>query len=128
MSDAFESILGEGLGLGNPVEISAPDAPMLLLRLPMTSVDNEELVLISAYDDAVAGELSAHIVALQALAAEATTPIPAAPVQPVAARNMEMRTPPPAAPAPMAPPPAPVMSAPVSSIPTSTSGRPSCPS
>jgi hypothetical protein len=49
---------------------------MLLLRLPMTSVDNEELALISAYDAAVAGELSAHIVALQALASEASLPPP----------------------------------------------------
>jgi len=67
MNTAFESILGEGLNLGAPVEISAPNAPMVLLRLPITSVDNEELVLISIYDEAVAGELSAHIVALQAL-------------------------------------------------------------
>jgi len=110
MSQAFESILGEGLGLGPAVEISSPDAPMLLLRLPMTSVDNEEVVLISAYDDAVANELSAHIVALQALAAEAATPAPA-PVPPVASRNMEVRTP--AAPAP-AQSPAP-MAAPASS-------------
>ena len=30
MDSAFESILGEGLGLGPAVEISSPDAPMLL--------------------------------------------------------------------------------------------------
>jgi len=72
MDGAFESILGEGLGLGAAVEISSPDAPMLLLRLPITSVDNEELILISAYDEAVAEELSAHVVALQALASEAS--------------------------------------------------------
>jgi flagellar motor switch protein FliN len=112
MSTAFESILGEGLGLGPAVDISAPDAPMLFLRLPMTSVDNEELVLISAYDDAVGNELSAHIVALQALAAEAATPAPA-PVQPISARNMEVR-----APAPQPAPAAPAMtSAPASSGP-----------
>jgi len=34
MDSAFESILGEGLGLGPAVDVSAPDAPMLLLRLP----------------------------------------------------------------------------------------------
>jgi flagellar motor switch protein FliN len=111
MSEAFESILGEGLGLGQPVEISSPDAPMLLLRLPMTSVDNEEVVLISAYDEAVANELSAHIVALQALAAEAATPAPA-PVPPVAALSSEVRAPAPqsapAAPAPAAAAPMPV--------------------
>jgi flagellar motor switch protein FliN len=79
MDSAFEQLLGEGLGLGNAVEISSPDAPMLLLRLPITSVDNEELVLVSAYDAAVAGELSAHVVALQALSSEAAnTPPPAA--------------------------------------------------
>jgi flagellar motor switch protein FliN len=101
MDGAFESILGEGLGLGAAVEISAPDAPMLLLRLPLTSVDNEELILVSAYDDAVAGELSAHIVALQALTAEAaTTPPP--PPTPVSQRAQEFKAPAaaPAAPAP----------------------------
>jgi flagellar motor switch protein FliN len=88
MDGAFETILGEGLGLGPAVEISSPDAQMLFLRLPMTSVDNEEVVLISAYDAAVAGELSAHVVALQALSSEATTaPQPA----PVAQRNQEYR-------------------------------------
>ena len=107
MDGAFESILGEGLGLGAAVEISAPDAPMLLLRLPITSVDNEELILVSAYDDAVAGELSAHIVALQALGAEAaTTPPP--PPAPVSQRAQEFKAPAaaPAAPA-AAPAPAP---------------------
>ena len=55
----------------------------------MTSVDNEELVLISAYDAAVASELSAHIVALQALAAEASAPPPPAPT--VAQRTQELK-------------------------------------
>jgi len=77
MQTAFESLLGEGLGIGPAVEVASPDAPMLLLRLPLTSVDNEELVLISAYDAAVAGELSAHIVALQALASGPSSPPPA---------------------------------------------------
>jgi len=80
MDGVFEQMLGEGLGLGSPVEISSPDAPMLLLRIQITSVDNEELTFISAYDDAVAGELSAHITALQALSSEvssAPTPAPA---------------------------------------------------
>jgi flagellar motor switch protein FliN len=107
MDGAFESIHGEGLGLGAAVEISAPDAPMLLLRLPLTSVDNEELILVSAYDDAVAGELSAHIVALQALGAEAAmTPPP--PPAPVSQRAQEFKAPAaaPAAPA-AAPAPAP---------------------
>jgi flagellar motor switch protein FliN len=101
MDGSFESILGEGLGLGAAVEISAPDASMLLLRLPITSIDNEELILVSAYDDAVAGELSAHIVALQALTAEAaTTPPP--PPTPVSQRAQEFKAPAaaPAAPAP----------------------------
>ena len=71
LSGGFEAILGEALRLGDPVEISAADAPLLLLRLPLTSVDGEEVVLISAYDAAVAGELAAHITALQALAQEA---------------------------------------------------------
>jgi len=102
MSMAFESILGEGLGLGAAVEVSSPEAPMLLLRLPMTSVDNEELVLIGAFDDAVANELSAHIVALQALAAEAATPAPA-PVPSVSQRATEFKAPP-AASAPIAAP------------------------
>ncbi len=88
MDVAFESILGEGLNLGAPVEAALPDAPMLMLRLPITSVDNEELVLISIYDAAVAGELSAHIVALQALSSEASTPPPAAPA-PVAQRSQD---------------------------------------
>jgi flagellar motor switch protein FliN len=102
MDGAFESLLGEGLGLGPAVEVSSPDAPMLLLRITITSVDNEELILVSAYDDAVAGELSAHIVALQALSAEAaSTPPPAAPA-PVQ-RAQEFRAPAPAAPAPAAP-------------------------
>src|SRR5512140_3789079 len=92
MSVAFESILGEGLGLGPAIDITSPDAPMLLLRLPMTSLD-------TAFDDAVANELSAHIVALQALASEAATPAPA-PVAPVSQRSTEFKTP---APAPMAP-------------------------
>ncbi len=109
MSMAFESILGEGLGLGPAIDIASSDAPMLLLRLPMTSVDNEELVLISAFDDAVANELSAHIVALQALAAEAATPAPA-PVPPVAQRATEFRAPA-AAPTAPAAAPAPAMAA-----------------
>ena len=90
LSGAFESILGEGLGLGAPVEFSAPDAPLLLLRLPLTSVDNEEAVVVSAFDAAVAGELAAHIVALQALASEG----PAQPPQPrqtVAQRTQEFK-------------------------------------
>jgi flagellar motor switch protein FliN len=91
MDSAFESILGEGLGLGPAVDVSAPDAPMLLLRLPITSVDNEELILVSAFDDAVAGELSAHIVALQALSSEAAMTPPPAPA-PVAQRAQEFRT------------------------------------
>jgi len=90
MDTAFESILGEGLNLGAPVEISAPNAPMMLLRLPITSVDNEELVLVSIYDEAVAGELSAHIVALQALSSEASATPPPAPA-PVAQRTQEFK-------------------------------------
>jgi flagellar motor switch protein FliN len=90
LDSAFESMLGEGLGLGRAVEVSAPDAPMLLLRLPLTSVDNEELVLISAYDAAVAGELSAHIVALQALSSEAAMTPPPAPA-PVSQRAQEFK-------------------------------------
>ncbi|MGA3030977.1 MAG: flagellar motor switch protein FliN [Candidatus Limnocylindrales bacterium] len=90
MDTAFESILGEGLSLGAPVEVSSPNAPMLLLRLPITSVDNEELVLVSAYDAAVAGELSAHVVALQALSSEASTTPPPAPA-PVAQRTQEFK-------------------------------------
>jgi flagellar motor switch protein FliN len=77
LSGAFESILGEGLGLGAAVDVESPAAPLMLLRLPVTSVDNEELVIISAYDAAVAGELAAHIVALQALASEGSAPAPA---------------------------------------------------
>ena len=92
MDTAFESLLGEGLGLGPAVEVSAQDAPMVLLRIQITSVDNEELTLISAYDDAVAGELSAHIVALQALSAEASSaPPPAA--APVSQRAQEFKAP-----------------------------------
>jgi flagellar motor switch protein FliN len=103
MDSAFESLLGEGLGLGTPIDISSPDAEMLLLRLPITSVDNEELVLISAYDEAVAGELSAHIVALQALSSEAaTTPPP--PPAPVSQRAQEFKTPPAAPTGPAAQP------------------------
>ena len=117
MSVAFESILGEGLGLGPAVDISSPDAPMLLLRLPMTSVDNEELVLVAAFDDAVANELSAHIVALQALAAEAATPAPA-PVQPVAQRATEFKAP---AAAPMG---APAASAPAMAAPMAAAAAP----
>ena len=115
MDTAFESLLGEGLGLGAAVEIKTPDAPMLLLRITITSVDNEELILISAYDDAVAGELSAHIVALQALSAEAASTPPPAPA-PVAPQAREFKAP--AAPAPMAPQP--VAAAPVSAVSSGT--------
>jgi flagellar motor switch protein FliN len=101
LDGAFESILGEGLSLGSAVPVAGPDAPLLLLRLPMTSVDNEEVVLISCYDEAVAGELSAHIVALQALASEAAAPAP----QTVAQRTQEFKAPAPKpAPAPAAAP------------------------
>jgi len=90
LSTAFESILGEGLALGPSVQLPSDDDPLLLLRLPLTSVDNEELVLISAYDAAVGAELAAHIVALQALSAE--VPAPAAPpAQTVAQRTQEQR-------------------------------------
>jgi flagellar motor switch protein FliN len=100
LDGAFESILGEGLSLGAPVPVASPQTPLLLLRLPMTSVDNEEVVLVSCYDEAVAGELSAHIVALQALASEAAAPAP----QTVAQRTQEFKAPAPKpAPAPAAP-------------------------
>jgi flagellar motor switch protein FliN len=106
MDSAFSSLLGEGLGLGAPVEVAGPDAPLMLLRLPMASLDSEEVVLVSAYDAAVAGELSAHVVALQALTAEAATPPPA----PAAARPQEFH---PAASRPAAAPaPAPAPAAP----------------
>ncbi len=89
LSTAFESILGEGLALGDPVDFSSPDAPLMLLRLPMTSVDNEEVTVISAFDAAVSAEMAAHIVALQALAAEiAPTPPPA---QQTVAQRQEQR-------------------------------------
>ncbi|HEX7490717.1 MAG TPA: flagellar motor switch protein FliN [Candidatus Limnocylindrales bacterium] len=110
---AFEQLLGEGLGLGKPIESAAPDATMLLLRLPITSVDSEELVLVSVFDDAVGGELSAHITALQALSAEAaSTPPPAA--TPVSMRPQEFKAPasPTAARPAAAPAPAPVPAAP----------------
>jgi flagellar motor switch protein FliN/FliY len=100
MDGAFESLLGEGLGLGPAVEISAPEAPMVLLRLPMTSVDNEELILISAYDEAVAGELSAHVVALQALSSEANNASQSAPAPVQRAQEFKAA---PAAQAPAAP-------------------------
>jgi flagellar motor switch protein FliN len=105
MDGCFESILGEGLGLGQPVELSSPSARLLLLRLPMTSVDNEDLVLVSAYDEAVAGELSAHIVALQALASEASAPPPPPPPT-VAQRTQEFNSAPAQRPAAPAAPPA----------------------
>jgi flagellar motor switch protein FliN len=107
MDGAFEQMLGEGLGLGSPVEVSAPDAPMLLLRLQITSVDNEEITLISAYDDAVAGELSSHVVALQALSSEAApAPAPA----PVAQRAQEFKSAAPGRPATASPAAAPAAS------------------
>ena len=105
LDGAFESLLGEGLGLGPGVDASSPDAPMILLRLPITSVDNEEVILVSAYEAAVAGELSAHVMALQALAAEASTPLP--PPPPTTGQPREFKaTPKPssAAPAPFAAP------------------------
>ena len=103
MDGAFESLLGEGLGLGPALQVAASDAPMLLLRLPITSVDNEELALISAYDAAVAGELSAHIVALQALSSEASLPPP--PAQPTVGQPREFKAvPKAAAPGPVAAP------------------------
>jgi flagellar motor switch protein FliN len=91
LSTAFESILGEGLGLGAPVAVPEPDAPMMLLRMPLTSVDNEEVIVISAYDAAVSGELAAHIVALQALASEAPSPTPPPQPQTVAQRTQELK-------------------------------------
>jgi flagellar motor switch protein FliN len=106
MDTAFEQMLGEGLGLGSPVEACAPDAPMLLLRVQITSVDNEELTLISAYDDAVAGELSAHVVALQALSSEAATPPAPAPAA-VAQRAQEFKSAAPGRPATAGPAAAP---------------------
>lgn len=99
---ALESILGEGLGLGPAIENSSPDAPLLLLRLPLTSVDKEEIVLVSAFDAAVAGELSAHVVALQALASEANA-APPPPPPPVSQRVQEFSVPSPM-PAPQAMP------------------------
>jgi flagellar motor switch protein FliN len=111
IDSAFESILGEGLGLGAALEAAGPDAAMLFLRLPITSVDNEELVLISAFDDAVAGELSAHVVALQALSSEAAmTPPP--PPPPVAQRATEFKSPTPVRPAAPAAGPTPTPGAP----------------
>jgi flagellar motor switch protein FliN len=94
LSIAFESILGEGLALGPSIPFGADDEPLMLLRLPITSVDNEEVTLISAYDAAVAAELAAHIVALQALSAEVPPPAPAP--QTVAQRTQEQRANPPA--------------------------------
>jgi flagellar motor switch protein FliN len=110
MDGAFEQLLGEGLGLGPGVEISSQSAPILLLRLPITSVDNEEVTLIAAFDDAVAGELSAHIVALQALAAEVPPPPAAPPARPAAPALMPVAAAP--APMPVAAAPAPMQMAP----------------
>ena len=97
MDSAFTSLLGEGLGLGKPVAVPGPGTPLLLLRVPMASLDSEELVLIAAFDEAVAAELAAHIVALQALASEApqpgSGPVAAAPQ----AREFKAKTPPAAA-------------------------------
>ncbi len=87
LSGGFEAILGEALRLGDPVEMSSADGPLLLLRLALTAVDGEEVVLISAYDEAVAGELEAHISALQALAEEA--PIAPAAAAPTTQRPQE---------------------------------------
>jgi flagellar motor switch protein FliN/FliY len=79
---------------------------MLLLRITLTSIDNEEVTLISAYDDAVAGELSAHIVALQALSSEvASTPAPAP--TPVAPHAQEFKSAAPGRPATAGPAAAP---------------------
>jgi flagellar motor switch protein FliN len=137
MSMAFESVLGEGLGLGAPVEPAGSDTPLMLLRLSMTSVDNEEVVLVSAYDAAVAGELAAHIMALQALAADvpAVAPEPAPETQ----APRQVRSPvvvEPARPAPVqapapatAPAPAPVR-VPIDAQPAASSGnggRPAAP-
>ena len=91
LSGGFEAILGEALRLGAPVEFSSTDAPLLLLRLPLTAVDNEEVILVSAYDAAVAGELAAHISALQALAAETPVAPPAA--SPATQRPQEVTLP-----------------------------------
>jgi flagellar motor switch protein FliN len=115
MDGVFESMLGEGLGLGSPVEISSPDAPMLLLRIQITSVDNEELTLISAYDEAVAGELSAHITALQALSSEvssapAPAPAPASAPAAPAPRAQEFKSAAPGRPATASPAAAPAPS------------------
>ena len=108
MDGAFEQMLGEGLGLGKPIDEPAADSPMLLLRILITTVDNEALALVSAYDEAVAGELSAHIVALQALSSE-VAPAPAQAPAPPAQRPQEFKSPAataaparPAAPAPSA--------------------------
>jgi flagellar motor switch protein FliN/FliY len=75
---------------------------MLLLRVQITSVDNEELTLISAYDDAVAGELSAHVVALQALSSEVSA-APAPAPAPVAQRAQEFKSAAPGRPATASP-------------------------
>ncbi len=83
---AFSALVGEGMALGDPIDPPGPGTPLLLLRIPLASVDGEELSLVSAYDAAVEAELSAHIAALQALAAEGPVEDAQAPAIPVPAK------------------------------------------
>jgi flagellar motor switch protein FliN len=80
----LEMQLEQGLGLKPPLALPAPDTQLLLLRLEITSVNDEKVILVSAYNEEVAAELSTHVTTLQTMSRMSSSrPAPAQPMTPV---------------------------------------------
>ena len=108
---ALGAIVGEGLGVAPAVDVApAPDGELILLRLVLRDAAAAEVGFVVAVESNVPSELATHIVALQALGADA--PPAAAPARPSTPAGGGAIVPGPAAP----PAPAPVAPAPIASV------------
>jgi flagellar motor switch protein FliN len=74
----FEMLLGEGLNLAAPINPPAPGTKLLLLRIEITSNNKESVILVSAYNEEVAAELSTHVTTLQVMS-HVSAPAPSQP-------------------------------------------------
>jgi len=103
LDQALGDMLGEGANLGAPDTVPPfPAGEVGLLRLEFRDVSGGTLALVVAFDMAAAGELAAHVVALQVLRDQPAGTAGAAESGPAGAPAL------PAAPAPVASAPTPV--------------------
>ncbi|HEX8941076.1 MAG TPA: flagellar motor switch protein FliN [Candidatus Limnocylindrales bacterium] len=75
LGSVIGALAGEGLQMAPADDAAIPtEGELLLLRLPLGSPTGDGVVVVAAVEAAVAGELAAHVVALQALAAAPAVP------------------------------------------------------